>query len=143
MREYFANIAAQAKLQQMSPALRVILVIVSFLIVILVLKKIRKKQLHIDDALYWMVSSFLLLIVSIFPQLAFWASAILQIKDPTNFVFLFVIFIVLVKLFKIAIDLSVQKQRLNRLVQNLALANEEIEQNKKNIENQKKEKNKV
>lgn len=143
MREYFANIAAQAKLQQMSPALRVILVIVSFLLVILVLKKIRKKQLHIDDALYWMVSSFLLLIVSIFPQLAFWASAILQIKDPTNFVFLFVIFIVLVKLFKIAIDLSVQKQRLNRLVQNLALANEEIEQNKKNIENQKKEINKV
>lgn len=143
MREYFANIAEQARLQQMSPALRVILVIVSFLLVILVLKKIRKKQLHIDDALYWMVSSFLLLIVSIFPQLAFWASAILQIKDPTNFVFLFVIFIVLVKLFKIAIDLSVQKQRLNRLVQNLALANEEIEQNKKNIENQKKEINKV
>ena len=133
MKEYFEKVANQISSNQegMSPALRIILVIASFLIVVFVLRKIRKKQLHIDDALYWMVSSFLLLVVSIFPQLAFWASAILQIKDPTNFVFLFVIFMVLIKLFKIAIDLSVQKQRLNRLVQNLALANEEIEQNKK------------
>ena len=109
----------------------------SLLVTFLVLRKIRKKQLSIDDSLYWILSSFFLLILSIFPQIAFFFAAILGIHDPTNFVFILVILIVCLKLFSISIELSIQKQRLNTLVQKLALANKEIESNTKKIEQKK------
>ena len=117
--------------QPMSIVLRIALIIVSFLVVVFVLRKIRKTQLDIDDAIYWIIASVLLLVLSIFPQLAIWASDLLGIESAANFVFLFMIFVVLVKLFNMAIDLSVQKQRLNRLIQRLALTDKEVEEEKK------------
>lgn len=105
----------------MSTVLRIALIAVSFLVVVFVLRKIRKTQLHISDAIYWIVAAFLLLVISIFPQIAIWASSALGIQSAANFVFLFMIFMILIKLFNIAIELSVQKDRLNRLTQKLAL----------------------
>lgn len=112
---------------QMSLVLRIALIIVSFLVVIFVLRKIRKTQLNIDDAIYWIIASVLLFLLSIFPQIAIWASELLGIESAANFVFLFMIFVVLIKLFNMAIDISVQKQRLNRLIQKLALTNKELD----------------
>ena len=109
----------------MSLVLRIALIIVSFLVVLFVLKKIRRSQLYIDDAIYWIVSAFLLLLLSIFPQIAVWASEMLEIQSPANFVFLIMIFMILIKLFNMAIELSVQKHRINRLVQKLALMKDE------------------
>ena len=109
----------------MSLTLRIMLIVASFLVLLFVLKKIRRTQLYIDDAIYWIVFSALLFIISVFPEIAIWASALLGIQSPANFVFLFMIFVLMVKLFNLAIDLSIQKQRLNRLVQKLALMNEE------------------
>lgn len=108
----------------MNIVLRIALILVSFLVVVFVLKKIRKTQLHIDDAIYWIVAAVLLLIISIFPQIAIWTSHLLGIESPANFVFLFMIFVILIKLFNLAIEVSIQKQRLNRLVQKLALLHE-------------------
>ena len=113
---------------------RIVLILVSLISVAFVLRKIRKNQLHIDDALFWIISSAALLVLSIFPHIAFFGSALLRIKSPTNFVFLVVIFVALSRVFSLAIELSIQKQRLNTLVQKLALANEKIEANKKKLE---------
>ncbi len=107
----------------MSIVLRVALILVSALVVFFVLKKLRRAQLNIDDSIYWIVFALFLLVLSIFPQIAIWASNALGILSPANFVFLFMIFVVLVKLFHVSIDLSVQKHRLNHLVQQIALLN--------------------
>jgi len=109
----------------MSLALQIVLIAVSFFVLLFVLKKIRRSQLYIDDAIYWIVSAVLLLILSIFPQIAIFAADLLEIQSPANFVFLFMIFMVLIKLFNLAIELSVQKHRINRLVQKLALMKDE------------------
>ncbi len=105
----------------MTLALRVVLIVVSVLVVFFVLRKIRKAQLKIDDSIYWIFFSLFLLVLSIFPQIATWAARQLGILSPANFVFLFMIFMVMVKLFYVSIDLSIQKYRLNYLVQKLAL----------------------
>lgn len=139
IKDYFSEIFATCKVhtENFGISIRVILILMSLLVTFLVLRKIRKKQLSIDDSLYWILSSFFLLILSIFPQIAFFFAAILGIHDPTNFVFILVILIVCLKLFSISIELSIQKQRLNTLVQKLALANKEIESNTKKIEQKK------
>ena len=142
VKNYLAGVLTEAASHEIPLVLRILLVIVSFVSVGLVLRKIRKKQLHIDDALYWIVSSAILLILSIFPQIVIFVACLLQIA-PTTFVFLVVILVVLFKIFALAIELSVQKQRLNTLVQKLALANKEIDNNKKMIAEKDKEKEKV
>ena len=64
-------------------------------------------------------------VLGIFPDIAVFFSELLGIEAPSNFVFLVTIFIVLFKLFSVAIDLSVQKRRLNALIQRLAIMNYE------------------
>lgn len=105
----------------MSTVLRVALIIVSVVVVFFAMRKIRKAQLNIDDSIFWVLFSLILLVISIFPQIAMWASGLLGIESPANFVFLFMIFVVLVKIFQLAIDLSVIKHRLNRLAQKISL----------------------
>ena len=114
----------------MSPVLRVALIVVSVLVVFFVLRRIRRAQLNIDDSIWWILFSLLLLLISIFPQIAVWASERMGIQSPANFVFLFMIFVVLAKLFGLSIELSVLKHRLNRLTQKIALDREEEEHEK-------------
>lgn len=118
----------------MSPILRILLIAVSVGMTFFVLRKIHKAQLDIDDSLHWIVSAFVLLLLSIFPQIAVKAAEALGFMSPANFVFLCVIFVVLVRLFIQSVEMSVQKHRLNHLVQKLALLNYEQEQMRKEKE---------
>ena len=80
----------------MSIVLRIALIVVSALVRYFVLKKIRKAQLEIDDSIYWIVFSVLLLVISIFPGIAIEASKLLGVRSPANFVFLVMIFLLLI-----------------------------------------------
>ena len=99
----------------MSGPLRIILIGVSFLSIIFCLYKIRKSKLKIEYSLFWIVFSVLLLVISIFPQIPFWLSELCGIQSPVNFVFLFMIFILIIQIFKLTLRLS----RLEDMVQNL------------------------
>ena len=118
----------------MSIVLRIALIVVSALVMYFVLKKIRKAQLEIDDSIYWIVFAVLLLVISIFPGIAVGASKLLGVRSPANFVFLVMIFLLLIKLFQLSIDHSIQKHRLNHLVQKIALLNQEHDKQKKSEE---------
>ncbi len=110
----------------MSLTLRIFLIISCVISVVYTLKKIRKAQMNIDDSLYWIVMSVMLLVLSVFPQIAEQAAKLFGFIGVVNFVFFFIIFAVIVKLFQIAIDLSITKHRLNSLVQKIALYNKEL-----------------
>ncbi len=111
----------------MSLTLRIFLIVSSLISVVYTLKKIRKAQMNIDDSLYWIIMSVMLLILSVFPQTAEWAAKLFGFVGVVNFVFFFIIFAVIVKLFQIAIDLSITKHRLNSLVQKIALYKKELQ----------------
>ena len=109
----------------MTLTLRIVLIVASVLAVAYALRKIRKAQLNIDDAFYWIFFSVLLLVMSIFPKIPFFVSGLLGIESPSNFVFLFMLFVLLIRLFRNSIELSVQKHRLNNLIQKIAIMNHE------------------
>ena len=69
----------------MSTSLRVILFVASLCVFFFIMKKIKKAKLKIEYALFWIVSSILLLILSIFPQIAYFFADICGIKSPVNF----------------------------------------------------------
>jgi len=114
----------------MSITLRIFLIVCSVLSVIYTMRKIQKAQLNIDDSIYWIVMSVLLLFMSIFPQAVEWAANLFGFMGVVNFVFFFMIFAVIVKLFQVSIDLSISKHRLNLLIRKIALLNKEAGENK-------------
>lgn len=105
----------------MTLALRIILIVASVFVTLYALRKIRKAQLNIDDAFYWIIVSVILLVMSIFPIVPSYLSALIGIESPANFVFLVMIFLAFVKMFSLSIEFSIQKYRLNKLVQKIAL----------------------
>ena len=113
----------------MTLTLRIVLIVASVLVVLYTVRKIRKSQLNIDDSVFWIGFSVMLLVMSIFPQIVEFFTRLLGIASPVNFVFLFVIFLILIKLFKLAIDLSITKHRLNHLIQRIAIINHDVDKN--------------
>ncbi|MBR5241912.1 MAG: DUF2304 domain-containing protein [Clostridia bacterium] len=109
----------------MTLTLRIVLIVASVLATAYALRKIRKAELNIDDAFYWIFFSAILLVMSIFPIIPIYLSNLLGIESPANFVFLFMLFILIVRLFTNSIELSVQKHRLNNLIQKIAIMNHE------------------
>lgn len=105
----------------MSVVLRIALAVVSIFTCWFVVRKIRKSQMQIDDALYWIFVSGGLVLLSIFPQIATFFSNLIGIESASNFVFLIMIFIVLIKLFFLSLDISQLKHKLKLLIQENAL----------------------
>ena len=75
----------------MSGIMRTLLVLVSIGTTWWILHKIRKSKVKMEDAIFWMFFSGLLLILAIFPQLSFYLSDLLGIDSPANLVFLMII----------------------------------------------------
>jgi hypothetical protein len=105
----------------MSGPLRIILVAVSLLAIVFCLYRIRKSRLKINYALFWIGFSFLLLVISVFPQIPFFFSDLCGIQSPVNFVFLFMIFILLYQLFKLTTRLSHLEEMIEELSEEIAV----------------------
>ena len=105
----------------MSIYLRIILVVISMLSMLNILKRVRKSKLQIEYSIFWIVFSILLILVAVFPQPMFVLAQILGIQSPANMVFLFVIFILLIKLFNMTIEVSQLQYNQQELVQKIAL----------------------
>ena len=105
----------------MSITFRVTLIIVSILSAGYTFRKIRKSQMLISGAIYWLFLSIGFIILSAFPQIAIVGAHILGIISPANFVFLIVLFIIIIKLFTLSIDISILKTKLTLLIEEYAI----------------------
>lgn len=111
----------------MTIVLRVILIIVCLLTMIFLIRKIRQAKVQIEDSLFWIFFSAGLLIISIFPQIADFMAKMLGIYSTVNFLFLFIIFILLIKIFNMSLHISQLENRIKELVQRVAIDASETE----------------
>lgn len=107
--------------------LRCLLVLGSLVTAAFVLRRVRKAQVQIEDTIFWLGFSALLLLLSIFPRAAFWLSRALGFQSPINLVYLIIIFVLLVKQFFMTIRISQMDSKLRSLAQKVALNEEKIE----------------
>ena len=101
--------------------LRVLLFIGSVTVFTIISQCIRKKQIQLKDGIFWILFSFLLILISFFPVLAVWASRILGIQSPSNCVFLILIFLLGCHQFFLTIRISQLEMNINRLIQSVAI----------------------
>lgn len=105
----------------MSIVLRVGLIVVSLITLIFITRKVRNAKMKLEDSIFWFVVAFLLLIVSIFPQIFFIISNFAGIVSTANLVFLFFIFILLILGFNLSSHLSQTDTKLKEITQQLAV----------------------
>ena len=101
-------------------------------------KKIRQSKLQIEYSIFWMLFAASLVILSIFPEITIYGASLLGIYSSTNFIFLMIFVLLILKVFLMTIELSTLEYRVKELAQKLAIS-EKIEQDKKNAEKEKTE----
>lgn len=108
----------------MNRGLIVTLIVACAITAIFVLRKIKKSQFKIGDTLYWLFFSLFLLLMSIFPKAVFWISDLIGFESPSNFIFVIIIFLLLVKIFLLDARVSKNEDKLTKLSQRYAIDNE-------------------
>ncbi len=114
--------------------LSVTMIVVSVLVLIYVLAKIRASKMQIVDSIFWIIFAILLIILAVFPGIAVFLSALIGIQTPFNFILLFIIAILLLKIFLMSIQISQQNEKIKLLDQKIAF--EEFERKQKEKEHQ-------
>ena len=109
----------------MNASLRLFLVVGALAVLVAIAQRIRKQRIQMQDAIFWVVLAGVLVLVALFPGLAYSVSDALGITSPSNFVFLVTIAVLLVKCFANASEISLLKARVNQLSQELGLAEAE------------------
>ena len=113
----------------MSIVLRIVLIFGALFALSIVVRKVKKSKIRITDSVYWVCAAVLLLILAIFPRIAYFFSDLLGFLSPSNFVFLVVIALMLLKLFNLACDVSRLSDKVEQLSQELALEKKEFGDN--------------
>lgn len=114
----------------MSIAIRICLILGSLATAGFILRRVRKAQVQIEDTIFWFIFSGLLLVLSLVPEIAYYASRLLGFQAPINFVYLFIIFVLLVNQFFMSVRLSQLDNKVRKLAQRVALNEEKIEREK-------------
>ena len=76
---------------------RITLIVCALLVFIYVLRKIRHSEVKIADSTFWFIFALVILLLAVFPHIAFFFSNIFGIESPSNCVFLAIIAILLVR----------------------------------------------
>lgn len=105
----------------MSYYLRLLILLASIVTLFYVLRKIRKAQLQIADALFWVFLSIVFVIMGAFPQVVYFLTRLMGFQAPVNLIFLVMIFILLLKVFSSSIKISQLENKLDSLVQEIAI----------------------
>lgn len=105
----------------MTTELRVILIVISVLTTLLIMRKIRNAKMQIEDSLFWIGFSGMLILFSVFPQVPAILAGIAGTYTTANFIYIAVIFLLMVKLFHMTIKFSQMETKMKELVQKMAL----------------------
>lgn len=105
----------------MSDTLRILLLVAAVVTGGWILHKIRKLQVKMQDAIFWVVFAVILFVLGIFPEVCYWLTDHLGIMSPANLIFLVVIFLLMEKVFTLSIIVSQLEEKVSVLSAEVAL----------------------
>lgn len=118
----------------MSTTLRGVLLLCALVAAVWILKKIYKSKVRLGDAIYWFCMAVILAVLGLFPDIAVWCSKMIGIETPVNFVFLFILALVIEKLFTLSIKVSQLEDKITILSAEVALRSSDSEKRMEEIE---------
>lgn len=112
---------------------RIFILLGAILAFAFVCQRIRKDKILVEDSIFWVVLSVVLVIIAIFPGIAIWCGRLFGFISPINFVYTLLIALLLVKAFGNSAEISMLKSKVNDLAQEVALK-DELNQEEKDAE---------
>lgn len=100
---------------------RIVLILGALVVFFFVLRKLKKTEMSIANSVFWLLFVASLVIVAVFPSIAFFFSDLLGIESPSNFIFLYVIAFLFIKCFTLTVEVSKLGEKVNVLSQEVAL----------------------
>lgn len=119
----------------MSVALRALLIIMSVGSLVYIVRKIRYSRMQIEYALFWIVLAIIFIVMAVFPQVVYFFCNLMKVMSPVNLVYLFIIAILLLKVFMMTIELSALESKVRELVQQIGI-NEKEQRDEKGERNE-------
>mgnify|MGYP000879661730 CR=1 FL=1 len=110
----------------MSVGLRIFLLAAALLAGAVVLTRIRKAKMQIEDSVFWVLSSLLFILLAAFPPLIYRLTEFFGVQSPANLLFLLV--------FSLSLKVSLLEEKLSSLAQSEALRERFAEEAKENRE---------
>ena len=87
----------------------------------LILRKIRHSEVTIADSTFWFLFALTLVLMGVFRQIPFFFADVFGIESPANFVFVYVIAVLVLREFYTTVKVSKLQAKVNALVQRSAL----------------------
>ena len=109
----------------MTMTLRIVVIVVSVLTTAMILRKIRQSKLQIEDSIFWIGFSSILILFSVFPCVPDFLSRLEGTYTTANFIYLAVIFLLILKMFHMSIKMSQLETKIKELAQEMALSEHE------------------
>ena len=118
----------------MSYRIRVLIAIGGILVFAFIIFSIRKSKMVIADSVFWFLFSLVMLIIGIFPEVFFALARAMHVASAANLAYLFLIGLLLIRVFQQDLKISQLTTKLQRMVQNLAIyeADNKSEEKKEN-----------
>lgn len=105
----------------MNIVFRVLLAVCALTSFWFVIHQVRKAQLLISDSISWIGFGLICVVLAVFPQIAVWMASILGIQSPVNLVYLVIIGLMMLRVFKLSLKISQLETRVKELSQNIAI----------------------
>ena len=112
----------------MSLSLRILLIAGALLALFFVAKRVKKRKILMEDTIFWVILSVVFVLIALVPEVAFICSELLGFVSPSNFIFLIIIALLLMKVFANTSEISLLKYRVNELAQEIALRDKDKEE---------------
>ena len=114
----------------MSYILRIILLLGAALTAWMIVNKIRKSKMKMNDAIFWVIFGLLLLVLAIVPELSYFMANLFGITSPANFIFLAIIALLCEK---VTIKLSQREEKVEIMAAEIAIRTQKTEQKEQEL----------
>ena len=105
----------------MTIGLRFILICISCISLIYVLYRISISKLQIEYAVFWIICSMGMILISVFPEIVYFIAQKLGMISPVNVVFIVTIGLLFLKVFMMTLELSALESKVKELVEKIAI----------------------
>ena len=106
--------------------LRIVLAVLIVIYLIMIIKRIRKKQIQFTTAAFWILIGIVLIIADIFPGLVISISKLLGFDVAANMIMVITIFVAYWLLFRYQIKFEKEKEKTKRLIQEVSLLKKRV-----------------
>ena len=106
----------------MSDFLRVFLIVCAAVVLVFMIRRIKKSEIHIADTVFWFLLIACFLLIALVPQIVYFVSDLIGFASPSNLVFLFVVAVLFLREFISTLEIAKLREKLYTLTQEIALA---------------------